>query len=81
MDALIKNMHGTKEHLYAMEAVTSPQEQGRVRSIIRLYQDIDGFSANSFFTVNHGLVTAIMGYLATYLIVLVQFKLADVARG
>jgi len=42
------------------------------------YNDMNGFSACNYFTVNRGLVTSIVGYLATYVIVLMQFKISDV---
>ncbi len=48
--------------------------------MIRHYhQGHDGFSASNFFTVNRGLVTSIAGYLLTYIIVLIQFKVSDIS--
>ena len=41
------------------------------------YEGCRGFSADGFFHLNRGLMTAIVGALATYLIVLLQFKQAD----
>jgi hypothetical protein len=39
----------------------------------------EGFSAANYFKVNRGLVTSIAGYLLTYIIVLMQFKISDVS--
>ncbi len=51
------------------------------RCILRSYATIDGFSACNFFTVNRGLVTSITGYLVTYIIVLIQFKVSDLNQS
>ncbi len=49
--------------------------------MIRNYhEDHRGFSACNFFTVNRGLVTSVLGYLVTYIIVLIQFKVSDLTR-
>ena len=72
-----------KERLYEMESLTAccdPDMQGRVRGAVRKYQEVKGVSAHNFFTVNHELVTSILGYLTTYIIVMVQFKITDLAN-
>jgi hypothetical protein len=61
-----------------MEAADADADDLRqIRWAIRQYQGIRGFSVCNYFTVNPQLVTSIMGYLCTYIIVLMQFKVAD----
>ena len=50
---------------------------GLLQRVIKKYEKVDGFSASSYFNLNRNLLTSIVGSLVTYLIVLLQFKIAD----
>ena len=75
-----------RHRLYELEAALgdSPSggapHRGLIAATIRRYVEIDGFSAHNYFVVNRKLVTSILGYLSTYIVVLVQFKIADLHK-
>lgn len=79
VNQVIKKVDEVKQRLYMIESYSAREldVQGKVRCTIRKYSEITGFSADNYFVVNNAMVTSILGYLTTYLIVLVQFKIAE----
>ncbi len=82
VDRVVKKAEAVRARLFAMEssAAASSSPVAGIRCVIRSYEGLVGFSACNFFTVNRGLVTSIVGYLVTYIIVLIQFKVSDVSE-
>ncbi len=79
VDEVLVLVQRTRQRLYVMEANCSHDFdlRARVTCQVRRYRDVGGFSACNFFTVNKSLVASIVGFMTTYIIVLVQFKQAD----
>ncbi|TRY63252.1 hypothetical protein TCAL_05777 [Tigriopus californicus] len=79
VNQVIKKVSEVKQRLYMIESFSTREldVQGKVRCTIRKYSEITGFSADNYFVVNNAMFTSILGYLTTYLIVLVQFKIAE----
>ena len=50
---------------------------GEIDTITFHLQDFQGFDGNGFFTLNHSMVTAMTANIATYLVILVQFKQSE----
>ena len=51
-----------------------------LRLVKEEYKENVGFSASGFFALNRGILTSLVGSLATYLIVLLQFKASDMSN-
>lgn len=58
----------------------SNAEVAEIRRVRDMYDENYGFSASGFFYLNRGLLTSMFGSLATYLIVLLQFKISDISE-
>ncbi|TRY71508.1 hypothetical protein TCAL_06107 [Tigriopus californicus] len=56
----------------------SNAEVAEIRRVRDMYDENYGFSASGFFYLNRSLLTSMFGSLATYLIVLLQFKISDI---
>ena len=82
VDRSMDQMTKTRHALYEAEAQAVIDKDlelaARMRSTIQKYMEVKGFSASNYFLVNRPLVSSILGYLSTYIIVLVQFKIADI---
>lgn len=48
-----------------------------LRRVMRMFENNPGFSASGYFNLSRGIITSLVGSLFTYLIVLLQFKAAD----
>jgi hypothetical protein len=57
-----------------------PCFQRKIRRSRLRFEGFDGFSAVGFFHLNRSLMTSVVGALVTYLIVLLQFKQADMRQ-
>ncbi len=81
VNLLINRITETKHLLNKLEIKASGHEEmkSKLKYTMRRYDIMsEGFSAANYFKVNRGLVTSIAGYLLTYIIVLMQFKISDI---
>ena len=61
----------------ARENVRDPKEAAFIKNIVKKIKRVGPFTGNGFFDVEKKTVTSMIGHTVTYLIVLIQFKTAE----
>ena len=72
-EMLVVNVGGLEDMIIGYHFKNNRETQQK-NDVCNLLSKFNGFEANGYFTLNHSMLTGMIGNIVTYLVILVQFR-------